>query len=108
MGPGLYESEPWNGLQLQQQPLMAVDAVLFRLKLDTIPHVYDHWRLLNHKVCWTGCVLLCVQAPATCLLLCVLVFAPVCYSYWGHDVVKVRVGLPVEHDTAYTGPVCWR
>ncbi|WIA10257.1 hypothetical protein OEZ85_010457 [Tetradesmus obliquus] len=30
------------------------------------------------------------------------------YRGWGHSVVKVRVGLPVEHDASYTGPVCWR
>jgi hypothetical protein len=30
------------------------------------------------------------------------------YSHWGHSLNKVRVGLPVEHDTEYAGPVCWR
>jgi hypothetical protein len=25
-----------------------------------------------------------------------------------HNVLRVRVGLPVEHDNTYLGPVCWR
>eukprot|EP00879_Flechtneria_rotunda_P026363 GHRR01028106.1.p1 GENE.GHRR01028106.1~~GHRR01028106.1.p1 ORF type:complete len:401 (+),score=143.18 GHRR01028106.1:680-1882(+) len=30
------------------------------------------------------------------------------YRDWGHELMKVRVGLPVEHGSSYAGPVCWR
>lgn len=28
--------------------------------------------------------------------------------HMGHELLKVRVGLPVEHDPSWMGPVCWR
>lgn len=30
------------------------------------------------------------------------------YRHVHHELMKVRVGLPVEHDVTWTGPVCWR
>ena len=30
------------------------------------------------------------------------------YALWGHEVVKVRVGLPAPHDPGFSGRVCWR
>lgn len=30
------------------------------------------------------------------------------YEGWWHELLKVRVGLPVEHDAYSTAPVCWR
>ncbi|GLC37716.1 hypothetical protein PLESTB_000805100 [Pleodorina starrii] len=30
------------------------------------------------------------------------------YERWWHSLVRVYVGLPLEHDTYYPGPVCWR
>eukprot|EP01025_Chloroclados_australasicus_P001978 TRINITY_DN10468_c1_g2_i4.p1 TRINITY_DN10468_c1_g2~~TRINITY_DN10468_c1_g2_i4.p1 ORF type:complete len:391 (-),score=26.14 TRINITY_DN10468_c1_g2_i4:742-1746(-) len=30
------------------------------------------------------------------------------YSEWGHQIVKVRIGLPLEHNVYFNGSVCWR
>ncbi|GLI59171.1 hypothetical protein VaNZ11_000991 [Volvox africanus] len=30
------------------------------------------------------------------------------YERWWHTLARVYVGLPLEHDTYYAGPVCWR
>jgi len=30
------------------------------------------------------------------------------YERWWHEVLKIRVGLPVDHSPTYSGPVCWR
>eukprot|EP00798_Chlamydomonas_sp_ICE-L_P014804 gene14804-20859_t len=30
------------------------------------------------------------------------------YNKWWHTLLKVRLGLPFEHDAFYNGPVCWR
>lgn len=30
------------------------------------------------------------------------------YDLWGHEVIKVRAGLPAPHDPAHSGHVCWR
>jgi hypothetical protein len=30
------------------------------------------------------------------------------YALWGHEVLKVRVGLPAPHEAACNKHVCWR
>ena len=30
------------------------------------------------------------------------------YERWWHSLVKVYIGLPMEHDVYFAGPVCWR
>lgn len=30
------------------------------------------------------------------------------YAHWRHELVKVRAGLPAQHNPRHPGPVCWR
>lgn len=86
----------WHGPSLLDGIFHAVLGWLVGFAMPCPPGVW-----IRHSRVVVACsAVMTLDANLWCIYLCC--------SYWGHAVVKVRVGLPVEHDAAYTGPICWR